>query len=57
MKSKLMKRYIAIAMILLGVTAMSCNRSSCPAYEDNTNKMKLDNGSKTKSGALPKGKN
>lgn len=52
-----MKRVLVIVLVFAGTLTVSCNKNSCPAYEDNTNKMKLEDNSKTKSGALPKGKN
>jgi hypothetical protein len=52
-----MKRILVIFVIITGIATASCNRSSCPAYQENTDKMKLEDNGKSSSGALPKGKN
>lgn len=52
-----MKRTLIILVIISGIATASCNRNSCPAYKENTDKMKLEDNGKSSSGALPKGKN
>lgn len=49
-----MKRISYILLVLASLTIISCNRSTCPTFDENAGDKSLQGGGKTKSGVYPK---
>lgn len=49
-----MKRTLVLLVMLFSLMALSCNRSTCPTFDENAGDKSLQGGGKTKSGVYPK---